>query len=130
MRKFLKIGLSVLLIIFGASLLIPTTTDCYLVDNKKRAIAEMHAINTAIKMFYINVGRYPTREEGLEILWNTEKGLLISGYRKDGYIGRQVKDPWNNDYQYSIDQKSEDKIKLWSLGDIANKGEPIVHVHD
>lgn len=130
MNKFLKIGLWVVFLTFGASLLIPTTFDCHSPDKKKQVIAEMHALNTSLKMFYIHVGRYPTKDEGLEILWNTDKGSAISGYRKSGYFGREIKDPWGNSYQYSIDGQSPNQIKLWSLGDTSNKGEPIVYIRE
>jgi general secretion pathway protein G len=93
MNKFLKIGSFVVFLILGASLFIPITYEDCTPNTDQKAIADMSAINTALEMFYLDVGRYPTQEEGLEILSNTEKGSAITGYKKSGYLERQVKDP-------------------------------------
>lgn len=127
MKKFLKIGLPLVFILFGASLFILVTYEDCIPNTDQKAIADMSAINTALKMFYLDVGRYPTQEEGLEILSNTEKGSAITGYKNSGYLERQVKDPWGNEYQYSIGEQSSHKFKLWSLGNPPETDGPIVY---
>lgn len=61
--------------------------------------AQVHNIESALELFYIDNGRYPTTEEGLSALrvaptstpsWN---GPYLKG-------GEKLRDPWGNPYAY------------------------------
>jgi len=59
---------------------------------------QMQAFENALDMFYIDTGRYPSTEEGLEAL-NVKPEELKNW--KGPYLKKKVpKDPWGNDYVY------------------------------
>jgi general secretion pathway protein G len=63
------------------------------------AKAQMRNLATALDLFRMEVGRYPTDQEGLEALRQKPSGVE----RWNGpYLNREVpKDPWGHDYIYS-----------------------------
>jgi len=62
------------------------------------AKAQIESLGTALEMFRLEVGRYPTSAEGLEAL-RTRPGALE---RWDGpYLKKEIPlDPWGNPYAY------------------------------
>jgi general secretion pathway protein G len=67
---------------------------------QKTAKTQIHMLATAMELFYLDVGRYPTQEEGLKAL--TEKPENLSSWGGP-YLDKEVpKDPWGNDYIYKI----------------------------
>ena len=64
----------------------------------KAARAQIELLGTALDTLRLDVGRYPTSQEGLEALRRQPGGLE----RWDGpYLKKEVpKDPWNNSYVY------------------------------
>jgi general secretion pathway protein G len=78
------------------------------------AKAEMGQIVQALDLFKLEIGRYPTAQEGLEALikkpgdaanWNGPY------FRKDN-----IKDPWGNDYKYSNPGSNNTPFEIKSLG--------------
>ena len=65
----------------------------------KAAKAQIELLSTAVDTFRLDVGRYPTSEEGLEALWTKPGGLE----RWDGpYLKKDVPlDPWGKAYAYN-----------------------------
>ncbi len=65
----------------------------------KAAQAQIELLGTALDTFRLDVGRYPTTQEGLEILRRQPGGLE----RWDGpYLKKGVpQDPWGKPYVYS-----------------------------
>lgn len=65
-----------------------------------RAKVDMEALETALKLYRLDTGRYPTTEQGLEAL--IEKPDGVDNWREGGYIEKKrlLKDPWGNDYVY------------------------------
>lgn len=67
------------------------------------AIMQIKSIETALKMYKLDNGEYPSTEQGLEALVQSpEVGQLASNWKKGGYLekGKVPKDPWGNDYIY------------------------------
>ena len=62
------------------------------------ARVQIENLASALEMFKLDVGRYPTEEEGLAVLRQAPSGVE----RWDGpYLRKQVpKDPWDRDYVY------------------------------
>ena len=62
------------------------------------ARVQIENLASALEMFKLDVGRYPTEEEGLSVLRQAPSGVD----RWDGpYLRKQVpKDPWDRDYVY------------------------------
>lgn len=72
----------------------------YLAESKvKTAQIQMENIASALDLFYLDAGRYPTSEEGLAALVRPPSGLA-------GWNGPYLKsttpphDPWGHDYLY------------------------------
>jgi general secretion pathway protein G len=67
------------------------------------ARVQIKSIETALKMYKLDNGAYPTTEQGLEALVQPpEVGQLAKNWRKGGYLEKLKvpKDPWSNDYVY------------------------------
>ncbi len=81
---------------------------------------QIKSLETALKMYKLDNGVYPTTEQGLEALVQPpEIGQLPNKWRKGGYIekGRVPKDPWGNDYVYlSPGLNNPDDFDLLSYG--------------
>ncbi len=102
---FSMIELLVVIMILGilAGLVAPRimnrTEDAKLVKAK----VDIESIITALKMYKLDNGRYPTTEQGLAALLeapSTEP--LPVKYQKGGYLEKSSvpKDPWKSDYIY------------------------------
>ena len=67
------------------------------------ARVQIGTIETALKLYKLDNGLYPTTEQGLQALVEPPSvGKLASAWREGGYLekGRVPKDPWGNEYIY------------------------------
>lgn len=81
---------------------------------KASAQVQMEAFGTALEAFYIDMGRYPTAEEGLSSLRKRPEG---AGGWAGPYIFKDVpKDPWGHDYVYLCPGEGENPFCIKSLG--------------
>jgi len=65
-----------------------------------QAKLQIKSIETALKMYKLDNGVYPSTEQGLEALVQPpEVGQLAKKWRKGGYLEKSAvpKDPWDND---------------------------------
>ena len=74
-------------------------------EKAKRTKARVQIANmeTALKLYKLDNGYYPTTEQGLQALIEPPSvGKLASAWRDGGYLekGRVPKDPWDNEYVY------------------------------
>lgn len=89
------------------------------VDQSKVKTAE-----TQIKMFKgtlealrLDIGRFPTDQEGLTILRTAPNDPKIQPFWKGPYLEDAIPlDPWNNAYQYSTQGREGQPFALYSLG--------------
>ncbi|MFP4610490.1 MAG: type II secretion system major pseudopilin GspG [Thiohalophilus sp.] len=65
---------------------------------------QIQSFTTALDNFFIDVGRYPTTQEGLEVLRKKPEG----NDKWDGpYLKKEIPgDPWGNDYIYRAPGRS------------------------
>ena len=98
---FTLIELLVVMVIIGllAALVGPRFIGQAEKQKANAAKAQMRNLATALDLFRMEVGRYPTSQEGLEALRRKPGGIE----RWNGpYLSRDVpKDPWARDYIYS-----------------------------
>jgi len=80
----------------------------------KAARAQIELLGTALDTFRLDVGRYPTSQEGLAALRQRPFGTD----RWDGpYLKKDVpKDPWDRPYYYRSPGESGRPYDLYSLG--------------
>ena len=84
------------------------------------AVIQIKSIETALKMYKLDDGVYPSTERGLEALVQPlATGKLAKNWKKWGYLekGQLPKDPWGNDYIYlSPGVHNTDDFDLMSYG--------------
>jgi general secretion pathway protein G len=68
-----------------------------------KAKVDIQGLETALKLYKLDNGAYPTTEQGLEALVSApDSGKLAKNWREGGYLekGKVPKDPWGNDFVY------------------------------
>lgn len=97
---------------------------------------QLRMIESALEQFYLDMGRYPTEDEGIAVLWDktkledeNEQGKHMGNYFAQGK--KNLKDRWGNEYGYRpIDEEAgvtgEEadgrKYELWSNGKDGEEG--------
>ena len=68
-----------------------------------KARLDIQNLETALKLYKLDNGPYPSTEQGLQALVEKpETGIIPKKWKKGGYLekGRVPKDPWGNDFVY------------------------------
>ena len=68
-----------------------------------KARLDIQNLETALKLYRLDNGPYPSTEQGLQALVEMpETGTIPKKWKKGGYLekGRVPKDPWGNDFIY------------------------------
>jgi general secretion pathway protein G len=114
-RAFSLVELIVVMVILGMLAgLVAVRTRGYLVNSRRNAVkAEIATILKALETFRIDQARYPSEDEGLEIL--TEETETFP----EGFLTKVPIDPWKNPYLYFV---SEDGVEVISLGADGREG--------
>jgi general secretion pathway protein G len=119
-RGFTLIELMVVIVILGilAGLIIPRIMGRP--DEARRAKARMQieSIDTALKLYRLDNGSYPTTEQGLQALVELPSvGAAAKNWRQGGYLerGKVPKDPWDKEFVY-ISPGTHGDFDLSSLG--------------
>ena len=90
---------------------IGTTYDAK-VSTAKSNVAELQS---AVERFYIHMDRYPTTQEGLEVLIQAPADNAANW--RGPYIERLRPDPWGNAYQYVFPgTHNPNSYDIWSRG--------------
>jgi general secretion pathway protein G len=100
-------------------------------DDVKMNIAagDIRNISTALDMYRLDNGVYPTTEEGLDALMTAPASARKW---KGPYVDKEPLDPWDNPYHYSYKgQHNTLKYDLWSDGpDTASQDDDITNWQD
>ena len=104
-RGFTLIELMVVIVILGilAGLIVPRIMGRPEQAKKLKARMQIESISTALKLYKLDNGSYPTTEQGLQALVEPPAtGNIPKNWRKGGYLekGKVPKDPWGNDFIY------------------------------
>ena len=123
-RGFTLIEIMVVLIIIGllASIVVPKLLGRTEEAKRIKAEAQIRNIMSALDLYRLDNGMYPTTEQGLAAL--VEKptvGEIPKNWLEGGYLDRIPKDPWGNDYVY-ISPGLHGEYDLYSLGADGEEG--------
>jgi general secretion pathway protein G len=94
----------------------------YLSESKvKTAKLQIESFSSALDLFYIDTGRYPTSSEGLESLAVRPSGVEVwnGPYVKGARIPT---DPWGHPYQYRSPVERLPPYEIMSLGSDGSEG--------
>lgn len=113
---FTLIELMIVVAILGllAAFLIPKIMDRPEDARRTKATMDIATIKTALRLYKVDNGGYPTTEQGLQALVvqpETARNWHEGGYFEDGEV---PKDPWNNDYVYELNDN--DRPVITSFG--------------
>lgn len=102
---FTLIELMVVIVILGilATLIVPRIMDRPGQAKQLKAKMQIESLETALKLYKLDTGEYPSTEQGLQALVSAPASdESMKNYRKGGYLEKGVvpKDPWNNEYVY------------------------------
>ena len=78
---------------------------------------QIKMLKGAIVTLYLNIGRYPTNEEGLTLLRTAPRDENIKPFWKGPYLDDAIPlDPWHHAYQYNSQGTDGHPFALYSLG--------------
>ena len=113
-KGFTLIELMVVVIIIAAlaGMVLPHLMPVTESAKSKIAMGDIANISLALKMYRLHTGRYPTAEQGLDVLLQPSKEF--SG---EPYLERAPLDPWNRKYEYRYPASHNvSGFDLWSQG--------------
>ena len=117
---FTLIELMIVLFILGllAALVAPRLMGRVGKAKQKTAQAQLQLLGTALDLFHLDVGRYPTTEEGLRVL--KEKPNNAAGWGGP-YLDKAIpNDPWGRPYVY----KSPGEHGPYDISSLGADGNP------
>lgn len=114
-QGFSLIEIMVVVVIMGimATLIVPNLMDR---PDQARIVAarqDVAALMQALKLYRLDNGRYPTAEQGLDILAGAPQPGQPGNRR--AYMDRLPADPWGTPYQY-LNPGVHGEIDVFSLG--------------
>ena len=132
LRQSLNTGgftlLEIIVVVFILSLLAAIVAPKFMgrTDDAKvtEAKVQIRNLETALKLYRIDNGQYPTTEQGLDALVTKPTiGNIPTKYRDGGYVEQSSvpRDPWGNPYIYAAPGTSGD-YDLISLGADGREG--------
>jgi len=98
-KGFTLIELMIVVVILGllATIIMPRILNRPEQARRMKAKVDIRSIESALALFKIDIGRFPTTSEGLEALVSNPG---IKGFDSDGYLDKVPSDPWGNKYIY------------------------------
>lgn len=128
-RGFSLLELMVVLVIMGllGALVGPKLFGTLTSAQKKTAEQQTRMLRSALDTMRLDIGRYPTEDEGLALLVNPPSDPDIKPRWHGPYIeGTVPLDPWSKAYQYSPDGKDPYPLALYSYGPDGKPGGEVI----
>ena len=115
------IELMIVIVILGllASMLVPKIMDRPNEARVTKAKMDMKALDSALKLYKLDTGRYPTTEQGLKaLITKPDTRPAPRNYRKGGYLDSATApvDPWGYEYIYRSPGEEGRPYEIISLG--------------
>ncbi len=122
-KGFTLIELLLVLVILGvlAALVVPKFTNRSQQARETAAKTDVSRIGGAMANMEVDIGRYPTSEEGIGALYAAPANA--QGWRGPYLEGASPKDPWGNAYNYRYPgQRNPSGFDLYSFGPDGREG--------
>ena len=117
---FTLIEILVVVVILGilAVTVVPRLTDKPEEARRVKARSQISSLETALRMFKMDNGFYPTTEQGLKALIDKPTtGRIPTRYNEKGYLeGNLPKDPWGQEFIYLCPGRNNRDYELISVG--------------
>lgn len=100
-QGFTLLEVMVVIVILGilAAMVVPNLMGNKDKADVQKAVSDIVALESALDMYRLDNGVYPTTDQGLEALINAPSvDPQPRNYREGGYLRRLPQDPWRNDY--------------------------------
>lgn len=124
---FTLIELMVVIVILGilAGLVLPRFMGRTEEAKKTKARLQIENLEAALKLYKLDIGAYPTTEQGLEALvQKPSTGVIPKNWREGGYLekAKVPEDPWGRPYVYMSPGIKNRDFDLKSLGADGEEG--------
>lgn len=100
---FTLIEILVVVVILGilAAIVVPRIMRRPEEARRTKAIVDIKAIETALNLYRLDNGVYPSTEQGLEALvTKPTTGIIPKNWNEEGYLDKVPNDPWKNPFIY------------------------------
>jgi general secretion pathway protein G len=124
-RGFTLLEMLVVLVIIGLLVGLVGPRLFSKVDQSKVTTAQTQVklLRGAVETLRLDIGRYPTAEEGLALLAKPPSDAALAARWRGPYLDDAVPlDPWAAPYQYSIPGADSQPFALFSLGADGKRG--------
>jgi general secretion pathway protein G len=115
---FTLIEIMVVVVILGilASLIVPKIMSRPEQARTVKAKQDIRAIETALELYKLDNGFYPSTDQGLQSLVKQPTTSPVpANWKIGGYLREVPMDPWNRPYQY-LNPGSHSEIDIYSFG--------------
>ena len=121
-RGFTLIEIMVVVVIIGllAAIVAPNLIGNIDRAAVTRARGDIRSIETALNLYRLDNFRYPTTDQGLEVLV-TNPGAAVAPNWK-AYLNSVPSDPWNQPYRYQYPGQRGGEFDLFSYGADGQEG--------
>lgn len=100
-----------------ATVIVVSTGGIFVQSRDAKARADLQRLESALQLYNLEVGRFPSEGEGLRALVQAPASVDAARYRPGGYVSRLELDPWGNAYQYDrAGGRSGKAYDLFSFG--------------
>jgi len=117
-KGFTLIEVMVVIVILGilASIIVPRIVGRPDEAKLVKARQDILAIESALELYKLDNGIYPSSDQGLEALMSRPSGGTASqNWKRGGYLKHLRMDPWNRPYQY-LHPGIHGEIDIFSYG--------------
>lgn len=103
-----------ILLVAGLMLILIASSTVASTSKIVRVRSDISSLGSGLDLFKLEVGRYPTTEEGLAALVSPS---TIENASSTEYIKKLPKDPWGYEYEYRFPgARNKESFDLWSNG--------------
>lgn len=117
---FTLIELMIVVAILGllAYVLVPRIMERPEEARRIRAQVDIKTIESALKLYKVDTGTYPTTEQGLSaLIRKPDQDPVPKNWREGGYLeGTAIKDPWGNPFEYVSPGSNGEDYEIISYG--------------